>query len=134
MKYTKDNESRIQKIREQFATYQAQRDLEVNDMKYHLEAETDRMIEFAKERLHQKYIRDLDDLRSEIRRDNDIETALRKTVDRQHTALQSIMKAKSHKVSADQSNDSTVTEKNRRNLRRLQGLNTKLSHMNQQPK
>ena len=51
------------------------------------------MIEFAKERLHQKYIRDLDELRNEIRRDNDIESALRKTVDRQHTALKSMMHA-----------------------------------------
>merc|ERR1712226_1576424 len=131
IEYSKNNEFRIQQIREQFATYQAQRDTEP-----HLENETDRMIEFAKERLHQKYVRDLDELRTEIRRDNDIETALRKTVDRQHSALLGLMKTKksSHKIANDDTTESAdISERNRRNIRRLTSLNTKVNYLNKAP-
>ncbi|XP_063728079.1 meiosis-specific nuclear structural protein 1-like [Symsagittifera roscoffensis] len=136
VKHSKDHEYKLQQIREQLASYQAQRDMEVADTKNHLEKETDRMIEFAKERLYQKYIRDLDELRNEIRRDNDIESALRKTVDRQHTALKSMMHAGAHKrkpigssLEGDESTD--TVERNRRNIRRLHSLNTKITDMAQ---
>ena len=67
VKYAAEHYRKVQEIREQFVAYQAQRDIEVSDIRFHCENETGRMIEYAKDRLHQKYMRDLDQLRGEIR-------------------------------------------------------------------
>ena len=131
-KHTAEHYRKVQEIREQFAAYQAQRDIEVSDIRFHCENETGRMIEYAKDRLHQKYMRDLDHLRGEIRRDNDVESALRKTVDRQHAAILSMNKSKKT-AGAERSSDtglSSGVERTKKNIHRLQKINSKVDHMN----